>query len=176
MLRVIALLASASTLASGQIPESTRKLLDYPHSLLLNLSQTVVDTTPLVRISDIQYDSPHGGRVTGYLVEPIARGRFAGLVFGHWGEGNRTEFLPEAIRYSGVGAVCVLIDYPWARPEPWRRKVYAASTTAEQDLDVLAQAVTDLRRAIDLLLQRSDIDPKRIAYVGHSYGLNSGPS
>lgn len=117
----------------AQIPASTRKLLDYPPSLPLNLTQKLVDVNAQTRIFDIQYDSPRGGRVTGYLVEPVARGRFAGIVFGHWGEGNRTEFLPEAIRYAGAGAVCVLIDDPWERPEPWRRKVYAATTTAEQD-------------------------------------------
>ena len=106
----------------------------------------------------------------GYLIEPRSAGRFAGIVFGHWGQGNRTEFIPEAIRYAQAGAVCVLIDYPWVRPEPWRRKVYVPETSAEQDRDTLAQAVVDLRRAIDLLESRPDVEKGRIAYIGHSYG------
>ena len=32
----------------------------------------------------------------------------------------------------------------------------------------------DLRRAIDLLLARPDVDPERLAYVGHSYGAQWG--
>ena len=67
-----------------------------------------------------------------------------------------------------------MIDYPWVRPQPWRRKVYAAATSAEQDRDVLAQAVVDLRSALDVLLARPDVDPKRIAYVGHSFGPQFG--
>ncbi len=36
------------------------------------------------------------------------------------------------------------------------------------------QAVVDLRRGVDLLLGRSDVDPRRLAYVGHSYGAQWG--
>jgi cephalosporin-C deacetylase-like acetyl esterase len=36
------------------------------------------------------------------------------------------------------------------------------------------QAVVDVRRGIDLLLARSDVDPERLAYVGHSYGAQWG--
>lgn len=32
----------------------------------------------------------------------------------------------------------------------------------------------DLRRGIDLLLARPDVDPNRLAYVGHSYGAQWG--
>ena len=34
--------------------------------------------------------------------------------------------------------------------------------------------VVCIRRAIDLLLARPDIDPSRVGYVGHSYGGNAG--
>jgi cephalosporin-C deacetylase-like acetyl esterase len=39
---------------------------------------------------------------------------------------------------------------------------------------VVAQQVIDLRRALDLLLSHDDVDPKRIAYVGHSFDANCG--
>ena len=32
----------------------------------------------------------------------------------------------------------------------------------------------DLRRAFDVLLSRRDVDPRRIAYIGHSYGAQWG--
>ncbi len=38
------------------------------------------------------------------------------------------------------------------------------------DREIEIQAVVDLRCGIDLLLARPDVDPKRLAYVGHSYG------
>jgi len=36
------------------------------------------------------------------------------------------------------------------------------------------QAIVDMRRGADLLLARTDIDPKRLAYVGHSYNAATG--
>lgn len=125
-----------------------------------------------VRIHDINYVSPKGGRVTAYLVEPRRKGRFAGIVFGHWGYGTRTEFLPEAMLYAEAGAVSLLIDDPGVRPAPWRRNAPSSEPQAVRDNYV--QAVVDLRRAIDLLLARPDVDPNRVAYVGHSSGARWG--
>jgi hypothetical protein len=45
-------------------------------------------------------------------VEPDAPARRRpGIVFGHWGPGNRSEFVPEAIVYAKAGAVSLLINY-----------------------------------------------------------------
>jgi len=54
-----------------------------------------------------------------------------------------------------------------------------AATIAFLDDDALApetyvQAVVDLRRGLDLLTAHSAVDPRRVAYVGHSYGAQWG--
>src|SRR5262249_35726801 len=98
-----------------------------------------------VKVYDVTYASPKGGRVTAYLVTPTSKGLHAGLVFGHWGPGNRTEFLPEATLYARAGAVSVLVDYPWVRPAPWRKKLRFAEDP-EADHQAFVQAVIDLRR------------------------------
>ena len=36
------------------------------------------------------------------------------------------------------------------------------------------QQVVDFRRGVDLLLARGDVDPKRVAFVGHSYNASVG--
>jgi cephalosporin-C deacetylase-like acetyl esterase len=41
-------------------------------------------------------------------------------------------------------------------------------------VDTARQAVVDLRRAIDILAARQNVDPSRIAYIGHSYGAQWG--
>lgn len=94
-------------------------------------------------------------------------------MFGHWGYGTRTEFLSEAALYAEARVVSILIDYPWTRPAEWRR---ATNDLADAAADVVtyAQAVVDLERAVDLLSSRPDVDPDRIAYVGHSYGAQWG--
>jgi cephalosporin-C deacetylase-like acetyl esterase len=43
----------------------------------------------------------------------------------------------------------------------------------QQALDFLQQ-VLDMRRGVDLLIARPDVDPKRIAFVGHSYNAAIG--
>jgi len=119
------------------------------------------------------YAGATGDRVTAYLVIPEAPGTHPAVLFGHWGGGNRTEFLPEALLYARAGVVSLLPDYPWTRPAPSRRAL-AHSSDPEHDLPIYVQAVTDLRRGLDLLQARPDVDPRRLAYVGHSYGAQWG--
>jgi pimeloyl-ACP methyl ester carboxylesterase len=95
------------------------------------------------------------------------------LLFGHWGPGNRTEFLPEALLYAQAGAVSLLVDYPWVRPAQWRRSLKLADDP-ENDHRAFIQTVVDLRRGFDLLCARADVDKDRLAYVGHSYGAQWG--
>ena len=55
------------------------------------------------------------------LVVPTGKGPFAAILFGHWGNGTRAEFIPEAKTYARAGAVSLIPDYPWDRPEPWHK-------------------------------------------------------
>src|SRR5262249_14846397 len=104
---------------------------------------------------------------------PTGKGPFAAILFGHWGNGTRAEFIPEAKIYARAGAVSLISDYPWDRPAPWP-KTPDHFDKPDVDREIEIQAVVDLRRGIDLLLARLDVDPKRLAYVGHSYGARWG--
>jgi len=149
-----------------------RRLFDYDQKAPLDIKEVGVLNRDGVQIHDITYASPKSGRVTAYLVVPVGRGRFAGIVFGHWALGTRTEFLPEAILYARAGVVSLLVDDPGVRPAPWRRR--AEGDQPEAVRDNFIQSVVDLRRGIDVLLARSDVEPNRIAYVGHSSGAHWG--
>lgn len=48
-------------------------------------------------IQDITYASPAGGKASAYLIFSVGESAKAGLIFGHWGEGNREEFVEEAV-------------------------------------------------------------------------------
>lgn len=148
---------------------------DYDAAQPLDVQEKLFRERSTHRVLDVTYASPKGGRVTAYLVIPkLPRGkRAAGMVFGHWGPGNRTEFLPEAEIYAQANVVSILIDYPWTRPAPWRRDADDVQEP-EKSRELQIQAVVDLRRAIDLLAARGDVDPQRIGYVGHSYGAQWG--
>jgi cephalosporin-C deacetylase-like acetyl esterase len=152
--------------------EVSRRMFDYDESAPLDIKEVGVINRTGVRVHDITYASPKSGRVTAYLVVPTARGRFAGIVFGHWGYGTRTEFLPEAILYARAGVVSLLVDDLDVRPAPWRRK--APGTEPETVRENFIQSAVDLRRGIDVLRSRTEVDPNRIAYVGHSSGAHWG--
>jgi len=152
--------------------DELRRMFEYDQNAPLDVKEVDVMNRNGVRIHDITYASPKGGRVTAYLVVPAEKGRFAGVVFGHWSYGSRTEFLPEAILYAQAGVVSLLVDDLAVRPAPWRKN--APGTEPQAVRDNFIQSVVDLRRGIDVLQARSDVDPNRIAYVGHSSGAHWG--
>ena len=166
-------LCAASVAPAADGIDDLRKMYDYDPKAPLEAEQKLMFERDGVKVFDLTYASPKGGKVTAYLVTPTAPGPHAGLVFGHWGPGNRTEFLPEAVLYARAGAACVLVDYPWVRPAPWRKPL-KQEEDPEGDHALFVQAVTDLRRALDLLADRKDVDPKRLGYVGHSFGAQWG--
>ncbi len=169
-LLLTALTASAQTSSDFQ---SKVALFDYDAKQPLDLQDKVIEEFDDATLHDVTYNSPKGGPVSAYLVVPKGKGPFAAILFGHWGNGTRAEFIPEAKIYAKAGAVSLIPDYPWDRAQPWHKSL-SLGEKADQDRDVEIQAVIDLRRGIDLLLQRPDVDPKRLAYVGHSYGAQWG--
>lgn len=89
----------------------------------------------------------------------------------HWGQGDKSEWLAESVEMAKRGAVCIAIDAPFLRPDVPQR---AESNKAEGERDVYIQMVVDLRRAVDVLVARKYVDPKRVGYVGHSLGATWG--
>lgn len=131
---------------------------------------------PEVEGRDITFASPVAGRITAYLVTPKGRKtgkNLPGVIFLHWGQGDRSEFLSEAVLYARSGAVCLSIDAPWIRPEPWRQPGEDPGQP-EKTRGMYIQTVVDLRRAVDLLVTQQNVDPKRVAFVGHSFGATWG--
>jgi pimeloyl-ACP methyl ester carboxylesterase len=74
--------------------------------------------------------------------------------------------------YARAGVISLLIDYPCDRPAQWRR--CEPGDKPEAVRDNYEATVIDLRRGIDLLQARADVDSNRIAYVGHSTGAQWG--
>jgi cephalosporin-C deacetylase-like acetyl esterase len=118
-------------------------------------------------IQDIAYASPRGGNVSGYLILPSKQSPQAGLIFGHWGEGNREEFVEEAIVLTGLGFVSLCLDTPYRRPAEYEPQL---QSPPQADL----QWIVDVRRGIDLLLEQFSLTPDQLGYVGHSYSATFG--
>ena len=164
-----------ATAVSAQDPEMVRHF-DYDKSAPLELKTLGTETRGEAVVHDITYASPKGGLVPAYLVVPAkGKGPFAAVIWGHWywrnsEMRNRKQFLDEAIALAQAGVVSLLTDGPVARPG------YVPDNTPlnEKQIADQVQQVVDMRRGVDLLLARKDVDPKRLAFVGHSYNAAIG--
>jgi dienelactone hydrolase len=148
---------------------------DYDQRAPLGFKEIGVERRGDVAIHDITYVSPKGGLVPAYLVVPKGKGPFAAVIWGHWywdnsPMRNRREFLDEAVALAPAGVVSLLTDGPVARPG----HVKSEDPLDERIATDFIQQIIDMRRGADVLLARKDVDPKRIAFVGHSYNANVG--
>ncbi len=161
------LLLSASPLFA-QADELVRHF-DYDRHAPLGLKQIGVQHQGGATIYDLTYTSPKGGAVPAYLVVPKGRGPFAAVIWGHWcwensSMRNRREFLDEAIVLAQAGVVSLLPDAPLARPG----YVTIKDPFEERNATEFVQHVVDMRRGVEVLFSRANVDRNRVAYVGHS--------
>jgi hypothetical protein len=80
------------------------------------------------RIDDVLFTGPDGLDGEAYLVRPTGSSAgnadaHAGIVMWHWldseaPDGNRTQYLDEAVELAAAGAVCLLPQgrFPWSAP------------------------------------------------------------
>jgi dienelactone hydrolase len=119
-----------------------------------------------VRIQDISFKSPLRGKVSAYLIGAPGPEVQAGLIFGHWGQGDRGEFVDEAVVLAHLGFVSLCLDASFRRPVSYEPE----EELPQADL----QWIVDVRRAVDILQDRFKLLPEHIGYVGHSFGASLG--
>ncbi len=139
----------------------------YDQNAPLNLTILRERTYSSATIQDITYTSPKGGKVSAYLISPNKQPTIAGLIFGHWGQGDRTEFVDEAMFLTPLGFASLCLDAPYNRPDEYQ--------PPDQDPSDL-QFIVDIRRGIDLLQKQFSVLPGQFGYIGHSYSATfAGP-
>jgi dienelactone hydrolase len=182
---LLVLLLSAAFAQESQVDPQLLHHWDYDKTAPLNLKEAGVQDRSGVKIHDISYSAPvgdrasfvgpNGGAVTAYLVVPLGKGPFPAVIYGHWcmpgsEKRNRTEFLDEALVLARSGVISLLPDHVIVHPG------FAEDKTPlnDQQVAVEVQQNINLRRGVDLLLDRKDVDRKRLAYVGHSCDATAG--
>ena len=151
---------------------------DYDGRAGLEMRETDVHKRDKVRLIELNYAGASGDRVPAYLLIPPGGGPFPAIIWGHWLKkgsplANKDEFLEEAVALARSGVVSLLIDAPQARND-WVEAKGGPMEAAKQQSEAAVHQVTDLRRGVDLLYGRADVDRKRIAYVGHSWDAHVG--
>ena len=129
-------------------------------------------TQTQVVVDDITIAVPGQDPVQAWLVRPAGQHKLhsqAGVLWLHWlGEinGDRNEYLSEAVTLAGEGVVSVLPQgyFPWV-PNP-------DGTTG--DVTLVENQVAAMRAALDRLVAERSVDVSRVALVGHDYGAMYG--
>lgn len=142
--------------------------LSYDAKAPLAIEEKPVKDYEASRLMDLSFASPRGGRVTAYALIPTRGKRPAGIVWQHWGQGDRSSFLPEALALAERGAASILINAPFRRAGAHPARAPGA------ELKEWLHAAVDIRRAADVLTTRYGVPATRLAYVGHSYGATLG--
>jgi dienelactone hydrolase len=165
----------SATSAEGELPPvaETALLFDYDPAAPLELEVIATETGSGATVYDVRYLSPKGGPVPAYVVAPAGDGPFAGVVLLHGSGTTRASQLPFAHDLARAGAVSIMIDAPFNRPEHADHHTWALTLT-ERDRDEQIQLIVDLRRAVDVLTGWPGVDPARLAFVGYSMGGAQG--
>lgn len=142
-------------------------MFDYDQKAPLEITEKILEVRDGAQVRDISYASADGVRVTAYLVVPQGEEFCAGIIFLHGGEQDRSDFLGEALQLAKTGAVSLLIDEPSVRRMP-------RFTEPEADLAGFVQTIINVRRGVDLLTSRPEVETGRLGYVGLSFGAWMG--
>jgi dienelactone hydrolase len=124
----------------------------YDHSAPLAAStSTVYATASWATIRAFTFAGVDGHRVPAYVVVPHGRRRLPGVLFLHGSGGTRRDLIGQAAVLAKRGAVTMTISYP-------------------NDAQTYRPLIVDARRALDVLVARSDVDSSRLGVVGFSLG------
>lgn len=167
-----AIMAGLLLLVSGTVNAQVNAgLFSYDAKTDHKISEDSVFYKNNILVRGISFIScnPVHGRVKAYLVMPSSQPPYAGIIYFHWlghPNGNRNEFLDEAVEMADHSVLSILIQgyFPWTEPP----------VSGEKDRQQVIDQTIDLRRAIDILLMQPGIENGRIAFVGHDYGAMFG--
>ncbi|WP_164014882.1 dienelactone hydrolase family protein [Pyxidicoccus trucidator] len=167
----LALPALAAEPAPSADPKLTelRRLTAYDAKAPLDVKTVHTQQRGEITVTELTYASPRGGPVPAYLVTPPGKGPFPAVLFQHWAKGTKSEFLDEALSLARAGVVSLLVDSPHVRPEPWRRSLSGPAV-----FDAHVGMLVSLRRGVDLLASRPEVDSQRLGFVGHARGATVG--
>ncbi|HEX5469175.1 MAG TPA: hypothetical protein VFW80_09025 [Gaiellaceae bacterium] len=159
---------AAPSASPATVPADLLRQFDYDSAAPLDVREVKAESRDGATVHDITYAGP-AGRIDAFLVVPAGNGPFPAVEFMPGAPGARYTFFGEAIDLAGAGVVSLLPDPPYARPP-----IEEVVTFEPSDKDGIVQEVREMRRGIDLLVSRPEVDPSRLGYVGFSWGASLG--
>ena len=139
-------------------------MFEYDQSSSVEASLSTVWTHIQGNLHELAYRLPESSECSrAWLIKPPQSGPFPFVVALHGGGQDRNAYLAEARLLADIGIASLLIDLPAARAFP-------SFSCPDEELDRFAKTVITVRRGVDYLSLRPDIDQTRGAIVGFSFG------
>jgi dienelactone hydrolase len=126
----------------------------YPRTPLRVQDDGIVLSGPTVAVHSLSFAGTSGSRVNAFLLVPKRAGRHPAVLLLHGSGGTREDLLVPAAQLASRGAVALTISQP-------------------NDAQTYRPLVVNARRALDLLLARTDVDAHEVALVGFSLGAQT---
>ncbi|MCS6950939.1 MAG: alpha/beta fold hydrolase [bacterium] len=146
------------------------QLYAYDRDLPLNAEVTEQQRANGYILYRVQYNSVHDKRVPAWWCLPTTGTPpypCVLIMHGYGGDKKGLQVLAPAFAQRGISTLAIDAEYHGERKQPERDLL---SPYPYRNRDALVQTVIDLRRAIDFLQSRREIDAKRIGYIGLSMG------
>lgn len=149
--------------------EDLRRYYEYDRGLPLNVHEQIIEEKSNYRLIKVYFDSVNGERVPGLMLLPKREDKIPCIVFLHGYGGSKDDIREAVDLVAGEGYALMAIDaeYHGERRENGK-ELY--SPDVNDSVRGIIQTVIDLRRAIDYLETRPEIDIERVGYVGGSMG------
>jgi hypothetical protein len=159
---------AAVSISPARVDPELLSQFDYDASAPLDVQEVKSEVKDGAVVHDITYAGPEG-RIDAFLITPQGDGPFPAVELMPGAPGAKYTFYTEAIALAKAGVVSLLPTPPYARPPIEDVVVFEPS-----DKDGIVQEVKEMRRGIDVLISRPEVDPSRLGYVGFSWGASLG--
>lgn len=157
----VAVLSLALGAAVSQANPNTASggLFDYDRSAPLEVVYGKTTTTQGIVRQEISYQAAESLRLKAYFVHPASGGPWPLVIWSPGAGDDRRQQLPEAVDLARSGAASLLVDAPPIKPG-----------CRDVGLPLYVNYVVSRRRAVDLAKTLPNVDAKRIAAAGFSFG------
>lgn len=163
--------AQQTTTAASHSKYDADLLFGYDKTLPLSPEEKPLRETSAYEVFRVSYRSAHDQRVPALLVLPKKReGKIPCVMLMHGLGGSKDQLSMFFDPLVQAGYACFAVDAfaHGERKSADSLPVFGAYAYATRD--ALAQTVIDLRRGIDYLESRPEIDASRVGYIGASMG------
>jgi dienelactone hydrolase len=149
----------------------------YDSALALDVEEKKLSENESGATYHLIYTSAHEQRVTAILMIPKGTGPFPAVIAQHGYQGNKqVDYVAAVCDFlvkQGYAVMAIDAQYHGERAKAGR-DIFMYATAPHTARDAFAQTVIDLRRAVDVLQARPEIDAKRMGYWGASMGAMLG--